>query len=84
MVGGVKNIDIKSLIIGGLLTSTIFLGVAATGKADKNSWDDEQEWAVTYRLKKQFNHVESGKGLQPFAVTRDDEGVRVWVRKRIK
>ena len=39
-----KNIDIKSLIIGALLTSTVLLGVAATGKTDK--WDDMQEWAV--------------------------------------
>jgi hypothetical protein len=28
-LGTMKNIDIKSLIIGALLTSTIFLGVAA-------------------------------------------------------
>jgi hypothetical protein len=41
-----KNIDIKSLIIGVLLTSTIFLGVAATGPTDK--WDKEQEWAVGF------------------------------------
>ena len=37
-----KYIDIKSLIIGALLASTIFLGVAATGVNDK--WDDKQEW----------------------------------------
>jgi uncharacterized protein YbdZ (MbtH family) len=37
-----KNIDIKSLIIGALLTSTIFLGVAATSPTDK--WDEKQEW----------------------------------------
>jgi hypothetical protein len=79
-----KNIDIKSLIIGALLTSTIIFGMGATGKADKNSWDDEQEWAVAYRLKKAFKQMPLGKGVQPFAVTRDDEGVRVWVRKRIK
>ncbi len=39
-----KNIDIKSLIIGALLTSTIFLGVAATSPTDK--WDYKQEWRV--------------------------------------
>ena len=41
-----KNIDIKSLIIGALLTSTIFLGVAATGEDDKGKWDKKQEWRV--------------------------------------
>ncbi len=39
-----KSIDVKSLLIGALLTSTIFLGVAATGTTDK--WDDKQEWYV--------------------------------------
>ncbi len=37
-----KNIDIKSLLIGALLISTIFLGVAATGTTDE--WDDGQQW----------------------------------------
>ena len=52
-----KNIDIKSLIIGALLTSTIFLGVAAvpkdTGKPfvvsspeSYQQWDDKQVWHV--------------------------------------
>ncbi len=40
-----KNIDIKSIIIGALLTSTIFLGVAATSKDDAGKWDDKQAWA---------------------------------------
>ena len=39
-----KNIDIKSIIIGALLTSTIFLGVAATSQTDK--WDKGQRWEV--------------------------------------
>ena len=50
-----KSIDIKSLIIGVLLTSTIFLGVAAVvpkdtgklfdGRAGKGmQWDDNQVW----------------------------------------
>ena len=43
-VGGMKSIDIKSLIIGTLLTSTIFLGVAATSPTDK--WDNNQQWEV--------------------------------------
>ena len=46
-----KNIDVKSFIIGALLTSTIFLGVAAapsgTGTAkDASVWDDKQEWEI--------------------------------------
>ena len=39
-----KNIDVKSLLIGILLTSTIFLGVSATSPTDK--WDEKQQWAV--------------------------------------
>jgi len=39
-----KNIDVKSLLIGTLLASTIFLGVAATSPTDK--WDKEQRWEV--------------------------------------
>ena len=39
-----KSIDIKSLMIGALLSSTIFLGVAATGTTDK--WDENQVWKV--------------------------------------
>ena len=52
-----KNIDIKSLLIGGLLASTILLGVAAVPKDTGNSfridvpekhqeWDDKQVWYV--------------------------------------
>ena len=55
-----KNIDIKSLIIGGLLSSTIFLSVAAVPKDTGNSfridapekrqeWDDKQAWYVERR-----------------------------------
>jgi len=52
-----KNIDIESLLIGGLLASTILLGVAAVPKDTGNSfridapekhqeWDDKQAWYV--------------------------------------
>ena len=52
-----KNIDVKSMIIGGLLSSTIFLSVAAVPKDTGNSfridapekhqeWDDKQAWYV--------------------------------------
>ena len=39
-----KNIDFKSLAIGALLTTTIFLGVAATSKDDAGKWDGSQIW----------------------------------------
>ena len=39
-----KSIDGKSLLIGGLLASTIFFAMGATGPTDK--WDDEQQWKV--------------------------------------
>ncbi len=55
-----KNIDIKSLLIGGLLSSTIFLSVAAVPKDTGNSfridapekcqeWDDKQALYVERR-----------------------------------
>ena len=66
-----KNIDIKSLIIGVLLTSTIFLGVAATSPTDK--WDGEQKWVVDdFRIGK--------AGWEPFTA----EGGNVLWRKRTK
>ena len=39
-----EPIDGKSLIIGALLTSTIFFGVASTNVI--SFWDDKQEWIV--------------------------------------
>ena len=55
-----KSIDVKSLLIGALLTSTIFLGVAAVPKDTGNSfridapekhqeWDGKQVWYVERR-----------------------------------
>ena len=56
------NLDIKSVIIGALLSTTIFLGVAATPanrpaskdkdapgnqKPEKHVWDNKQEWIIT-------------------------------------
>ena len=67
-----KSIDIKSLIIGALLTSTIFLGVAATGTTDK--WDDKQEWRGKYSS-------DAPIGYEPFALLPD--GHKIW-RQRIK
>ena len=59
--GRMKNIDVKSLLIGALLTSTIFLGVAATSKDDKGKWDDTQVWSAQ-------SGVGDGKGWEPFGL----------------
>ena len=71
-----KSIDVKSLLIGALLTSTIFLGVAATGATDK--WDDNQVWSVKRWL---LEHPEpTWVGYEPFAT----DGKIVYYRKRTK
>jgi hypothetical protein len=70
-----KNIDIKSLLIGGLLTSTIFLGVAATSKDDKGKWDDTQVWSTQ-------TGVGDGKGWEPYAY--DTRREAVLYRRRAK
>ena len=95
-----KSIDGKSLLIGGLLASTVFFAMGATGPADK--WDDEQSWQViSVENKPPFdasapkNAVETANwiriksqrisGKEPFAVTMDKGGkARVWYRKRNK
>ena len=86
-----KDIDIKSLIIGALLTSTIFLGVAAVPKDTGTStrpdaggaWDDKQEWTIQMqkRVGSRASNQQKPIGYQPFAV--NDEGWIYW-RKRIK
>ena len=75
-----KNIDVKSLIIGTLLTSTIFLGVAATRPTDK--WDDNQQWEVsftTYPKDGQFIN-----GWEPYAVLVSNGSRKYVLRRRIK
>ena len=83
-----KNIDIKSIIIGALLTSTIFLGVAATGTTDK--WDDKQEWKVTVSSQREYDRGKrdpdtailgyAGVGWEPVGV----QGANIVFRKRVK
>ena len=71
-----KHIDIKSLLIGALLTSTIFLSVAATGLTDK--WDSKQKWEI---------RTSSGKipeGWEPFAYDSNDKFDPFLLRRRIK
>ena len=79
-----KNIDIKSLIIGALLTSTIFLGVAATSPTDK--WDDEQQWKVTSESRFAAGLQTQEAGYEPFAVSHRADGSikNIMLRKRIK
>ena len=84
-----KSIDVKSLLIGTLLASTIFFGVAATGATDK--WDDKQMWQVASALNKvdgkgaAAHKIARTIGMEPFSITQDKNGVaRVWYRKRIK
>ena len=86
--GIMKNIDIKSIIIGALLTSTIFLGVAATGVDDK--WDKNQAWGVMdyedlkgkglARWSGSADAFESSGGWEPFF----REGGKIWYRRRYK
>ena len=76
-----KTIDIKSLLIGTLLTATIFLGIAATSpraSANMRNWDDNQVWRVKQWL---LEHPEpTWVGYEPFAT----DGKIVYYRKRIK
>ena len=82
-----KNIDVKSLIIGALLTSTIFLGVASTGTTDK--WDKEQVW-IYMTLKDEtilgFQGKSTTKGWEPIGFTVGEKGAKgqILVRKRFK
>ena len=80
-----KKIDIKSIIIGALLTSTIFLGVAATSKDDKDKWDDKQSWVVGGRTYPQAANVDPMIGREPFAMGKNPQGeIVVYYRKRNK
>mgnify|MGYP001362952667 CR=1 FL=1 len=68
-----KSIDGKSLLIGGLLASTIFFAMGATSKTDAGKWDKEQVWITANQ---------GGEGWEPFAYDSDNE--KVILRKRIK
>ncbi|MDP7011189.1 MAG: hypothetical protein QF685_07410 [Verrucomicrobiota bacterium] len=72
-----KSIDIRSLIIGVFLTSTIFLGVAATGTTD--NWDAKQnwewkEWRVGDGIPKGWEPVQQYQSASDW----------VWCRRRVK
>ena len=65
-----KTLDVKSLLIGALLISTIFLGVAATSPTDKQQWSVMQ---VDFR----GGVNKLPKGYEPFAV-RPHAGSASW------
>ena len=89
-----KTIDIKSLLIGILLASTVLLAIGATGPDDK--WDRMQHWEITlapfeyapgtpmYESEKQpfFRDAwhAAADGAEPFAV----QGKNILFRKRLK
>ena len=81
-----KNIDIKSLIIGALLTSTIFLGVAATSKDDKGKWDFQQKWELKAISTKDL--ATQMPGWEPYAVLKPGKTVlhpsEILLRRRVK
>jgi len=42
MIRGMKHLDVKSVIIGGLLVVILFFGLGATGM--KDTWNKKQQW----------------------------------------
>ena len=73
-----KTIDIKSVIIGVLLTTTVLFGMGATSKADTGKWDGKQRWEIK---------TSSGKipeGWEPFAYDSNDNFDPFLLRRRIK
>lgn len=85
-----RNIDVKSVIIGALFASTIFFGVGATSPTDK--WDDKQSWEVDVFTQREMNagvrwtggEAEFIAGWEPIAGTiRGSNGNEVFARKRV-
>ena len=81
-----KHIDIKSLLIGILLASTVLLAIGATSPTDK--WDGGQEWelqghATTTNILGKVGRADFfrlPKGFEPFAF---HDG-KMMFRKRVK
>ena len=78
----IKSIDGKSLLIGGLLASTIFFAVGATGPTDK--WDDEQVWSIKLIPPFQGGLTVCSAGYEPIAYNSRGDDSQVILRKRIK
>lgn len=80
-----KKIDIKSLLIGILITTSVIFGIGATGTTDK--WDSSQEWDVIaqnpslrkIKLSEAMRQRQERKGYEPFAL----QGELIIYRKRI-
>jgi len=83
-----NSIDIKSLLIGALLTSTVIFGVAATGKTDSDAWDSKQRWEFQKQFKKGASiagriYIVTDEGWEAVAPVEKDESY-VWARRRVK
>ena len=77
-----KNIDIKSVIIGVLLTTTVFFGMgAAADKSGKEKWNDSQQWMVASRDYPHKANKDIPVGMEPFAVDRFEGKLQVFYRK---
>ena len=93
-----KNIDVKSLLIGILATALLFAcadadktspsivseAKAATGVNDK--WDDKQEWLISevpFSVPQNSAHYKKlTTGMEPFAI--NGPASKVLFRKRVK
>jgi hypothetical protein len=78
-----KHIDIKSLLIGIFLASTVLLAIGATRPTDK--WDPNQKWSISSASipagpAGQRLWDRAATGAEPFAV----QGGNVVFRKRIQ
>jgi hypothetical protein len=78
-----KSIDTKSLLIGALLASTVFFGVAATSKDDMGKWDKAQQWEVTTVKRSTDGVVKSELGWEPFSGRGGEYNSWFLVRRRI-
>ena len=84
-----KNIDVKSLLIGTLLASTIFLGVAAVPSGTGSSkqaleWDATQTWTIASReFGNPSNHTHPTEA-EPFAMLSVNGKTMVYYRQRTK
>lgn len=65
-----KDIDLKSLIIDVLLTSTIILsvggvaGFTSSAQSGTDKWDYKQEWGVQRNLARHINRPPAGQDIR--------------------
>jgi hypothetical protein len=72
-----KHIDIKSLLIGIFLASTVLLAIGATSPTDR--WDKTQRWEVR-PMSSTDRVIGNDIGWEPFGV----QGANGIYRKRVK